>query len=207
MLLDEGIQYQVWRNPDVKFAVVELVHRTIRVSLFKYFTFSNTYRCIVVLTKFVKAYIDTVHTTTGTAPSPVTDADVLTIWRRMEVKRQSVETAKFRVGQHVRISKEQMRFEKAAVLNFSTEIFWIVILIHSRPRVVYELEDLNGTPVDGQFYQEELSPVRITCRTPYKIDKIMDKRVRRGIREVLFRWQGYSQAFESWVPAASGKLI
>jgi hypothetical protein len=100
-----------------------------------------------------------------------------------------------------------MRFEKAAVLNFSTEIFWIVILIHSRPRVVYELEDLNGTPVDGQFYQEELSPVRITCRTPYKIDKIMDKRVRRGIREVLFRWQGYSQAFELWVPAASGKLI
>ena len=92
----------------------------------------------------------------------------------MEVKRQSVETAKFRVGQHVRISKEQMRFEKAAVLNFSTEIFWIVILIHSRPRVVYELEDLNGTPREGQFYQEELSPVRITSRTTYTKDKIMD---------------------------------
>jgi hypothetical protein len=69
------------------------------------------------------------------------------------------------------------------------------------------MEDLNGTPIDGQFYQEELTPVRITSRTTYKIDKILDKRFRRGIREVLVRWQGYSQDFDTWVPAASVKNI
>jgi len=77
------------------------------------------------------------------ALSRVTDADVLTIWRRMEARRLLVRvaTAKFRVGQHVRISKEKMNFAKAAEHNFSTEICSNVKVIHRRPRVVYELED------------------------------------------------------------------
>jgi len=149
--------------------------------------------------KFVNPYNDTVHTTTGTEQSGVTVADVLAIWRRREVKRQRVRfaTAKFRVGQHVRIRKGKMRFAKAAEHNFSTEIFWIVKVIHRGPRVFYELEDLNDTLIDAQFYQEDLSPVRITSRTTYSIDKIMEKRVSHGIREVLFRWQGYGQDFDS----------
>ena len=108
------------------------------------------------------------------APSRVTDSDVLTIWRRMEARRLRVRiaTAKFRVGHHVRISKDKMKFAKAAEHNFSTEIFRIVKVIHRRPRVVYELEDLNGTPIDGQFYSEKLTPVRITSRTTYKINNI-----------------------------------
>jgi hypothetical protein len=115
--------------------------------------------------------------------------------------------AKFRVGQHVRISKEKMKFAKAAKHNFSTEIFRIVKVIHRRPRVVYELEDLNRTPIDGQFYPDELTPVRITSRTTYKINKILDKRVGCGIPEVLVSWQGYGPEFDSWIPAASVKNI
>jgi hypothetical protein len=88
----------------------------------------------------------------------------------------------------VRISKEKMKFVKATEHNFSTEIFRIVKVIHRRPRVVYKLEDLNGTPIDGQFYSEEQTPVRITSRTTYKINKIRDKTVRRGIAEVLDSW-------------------
>jgi len=61
-----------------------------------------------------------------------------------------VATAKFRVRQHVRISKEKLKIAMAAEHNFSTEIFRIVNVIHRRARVVYELEDLNGTPIDGQ---------------------------------------------------------
>ena len=141
--------------------------------------------------------------------SRVTDANVLTIRRRREARRQRVQvaTAKFRVAQHVSISKEKMKFAKAAEHNFSTEIFRIVKVIHRRPRVVYELEDLNGTPIDGQFYSEELTPVRITTRKTYKINKILYKRVRRGIPEVLVNWQGYGPEFDSWILAASVKNI
>ena len=47
---------------------------------------------------------------------------------------------------------------KAAEYNFSPEIFRIVKVIHRRPRVVYKLEDLIGTPIDDQFYQHEWTP-------------------------------------------------
>jgi len=104
----------------------------------------------------------------------------------MEATQGRVRFAKaaaFRVGQHVRISKEKMRFAKAAEQNFSNEIFRVAKLIDRRPTVVHGLEDLSDTPIDVQFSREELTPVRITDRTSYKMDKILDKRVRRGIRE------------------------
>ena len=53
----------------------------------------------------------------------MTDADFFTLWRRMEARtlRVRVATAKFRVGQHVRIGKEKIKFAKTAEQNFSTE--------------------------------------------------------------------------------------
>jgi len=127
----------------------------------------------------------------------------------MEASRKGrvrvAKAATFRVGLHVCISKEKMRFAKAAEQNFSSEFFRVAKVIDRWPHAVYELEDLNGTPIDGQFYREELTPVRVTDRTSFKIDKILDKKVRRGFREYLVRWQVNSQDFYFWVPAASVK--
>jgi transposase InsO family protein len=106
MLRHEGIQFQVCRNPDVKYSVVERVHRTIKNKIYKYFTYKSTYRYIDVLPKFVRAYNATVHGT-GMAPARVSDRDVLAIWRRMNEKRRRTVKAKFSVGQHVRVSKEK----------------------------------------------------------------------------------------------------
>jgi len=212
MLQDEGgIRFQVCRNTDLKCAVMERVQRTIRDRLYKYFTHKYTYRYIDVLPQFVKAYNDTVHWTTAMAPSRVTDSDVLAIWKRMEAARRGrvrvAKAATFRVGQHVRISKESMRFAKPAEQNFSTETFKVAKANDRRQRAVYELVDLNGTPIDSQFHHEELTPERITDLTFYKTDKILHMRGRRGIRENLVRWRGYGQEFDSWVPAASVKNI
>jgi hypothetical protein len=95
-------------------------------------------------------------TQTTRQPSRVTDADVLTIWRRMECRSLLVRVAKakFRVGQHVRISNEKMKFAKATEHNYCTEIFRIVNVIHWRTRGVNELGDPNGTRIYGQFYSE-----------------------------------------------------
>ena len=45
MLRDDGIQFQVCRNPDLKCAVVEGAHSTIRDKLFKFFTSLPLYTC------------------------------------------------------------------------------------------------------------------------------------------------------------------
>ena len=38
LLKQEGIRFQVCKNPDVKFLCIERAHRTIREKLYKFFT-------------------------------------------------------------------------------------------------------------------------------------------------------------------------
>ena len=88
MLKYEGIQFQVRRNPDVKCSTIERVQRTFRDMLYKYFNYTNAYRYIDVLPKFVKAYIDTVRSATGMTPSKVTDSDDLALWKKTNKYRR-----------------------------------------------------------------------------------------------------------------------
>ena len=129
-------------------------------------------RYIDVFPQFVRAYNDSVHSTIGIAPSKVTNLDVLAVWKKTNNNRhiRSVK-AKFRVGQHVSISKMKMKFAKGADQNYSLQIFRINKLILRSPRPLYELEDLKETPIEGPLYQEELTPMRITKQTTYKIVK------------------------------------
>jgi hypothetical protein len=147
MLKHEGIKFQYSKKPDVKCSVVERVQRTLREKLNKYCTFKNSYSYIDVLHNFVKVYNDTVHITTGIAPSKFTDSDILNIWKQMNARRLRIPSVevKFRLGQHVRNSKEKMNLAKASEENFRTEIFRISKIIYRTPRPVYELENLNKT--------------------------------------------------------------
>jgi hypothetical protein len=109
MLKSEGIQFQVCRNPDVKCSIVEMVQHTIREKLYKYFNYKNKFRYIDVLPAFVKGYNNTIHRATGMVPFQFIDSDILAIWQRMNKRHRRVRStkSKFRVGQHVRISKQK----------------------------------------------------------------------------------------------------
>jgi hypothetical protein len=101
-------------------------------------------------------------------PSKVTDSYVLAIWKKINKKRRICSIRdKLRVGKHVRISKENMKFAKSAEQNFSLEIFRLLKMIKKTPRPVREVQNFNKTPIEGQFYQIELTPVRITKQTTY----------------------------------------
>ena len=91
-----------------------IVECTIREKLYRYMWYKNTYRYIDVLPRFVKGYNDTVHSATGMASSEVTDSDILAIWNRMRTRHRAIRSAavRYSVGQHVRISKEKLKFAK-----------------------------------------------------------------------------------------------
>jgi len=84
----------------------------------------------------VRGYNATVHSTTGMPPARVTDSDILTIWQIMSQKQGKIPIAqpRFRVGQHLRISKEKMKFAKGGEQNYSTEVFRIIKVIRRTPR-------------------------------------------------------------------------
>ena len=93
------------------------------------------------------------------------------------------------MGQHVPISKEKLKFVKAGERNYTTEIFRIHNVVRKISQPVYELQDLLGKHIDGQFYAEALSPVHVTKRTTYEIHTIPRKRIRCRIVEYLVSWR------------------
>ena len=185
---------------------MERAHRTIRYRIYKYFT-CKIRRHIDFTQKFLRANKYTIHSATRISPSRVTDKDIVPIWWGMGAKRRRVviSNAKFCIGQHVDIGKWKSSLPKTAEQNFSTEIFMNAKVIDRLPRPVYDLEDLNRLPIDGQFYREQLSLIRVTRSTAWKIDKLLDNRVRRWILLQLVRWRVYSREFSSCIPDSSEK--
>ena len=73
--------------------------------------------------------------------------------------------------------------------------------MHRTPRPVFELEDLRGREIEGQFYSEELVPVRVTKKTTYTIDKISGQEGQTRHSRVPRSMDRIQRGFDSWVPA------
>ena len=61
------------------------------------------------------------------------------------------EDPKFKVGDHVRISKYKNIFAKGYALNWSEEVFVISNMTNAVPWT-YVVSDLNGLGITGSFY-------------------------------------------------------
>ena len=60
---------------------------------------------------------------------------------------------------------------------------------------------LNKDKVSGLFYEPELVLVRGKDKdTEYRIEKILAERIRKGQKQVLIKWKGYPETFNSWEP-------
>ena len=62
--------------------------------------------------------------------------------------------SKFKIGEHVRISKYKNIFAKGYMPNWSEEIL-IIIKIKSTVPWTYVINDLNGKEITGTFYEKE----------------------------------------------------
>ena len=70
-------------------------------------------------------------------------------------KENNKEDPKFKVGDHVIISKYKNIFAKGYVPNWSQEFFVIKKVKHSVPWI-YFISNLNDEEIFGRFYEKEL---------------------------------------------------
>ena len=98
---------------------------------------------------------------------------------------------KFKVGDHVRISKYKNIFAKGYTPNWSEEVFVISKIKNTVPWT-YVINDLNGEEIIGTFYEKELQK---TNQQEFRIEKV----IKRKGDKLYVKWKGYNNSFNSWI--------
>ena len=138
------------------------------------------------LDDIVRKYDNTYHTSIKVKPIDVKNNTYIDF-----KKESSDKDPKFKVGDHVRISKYKIIFAKGYMPNWSEEIF-IVKKIKNTVQWTYVLNDLNGEEIIGTFYENEL---RKTDQKEFRIEKVLKK---KGYK-LYVKWKGYNNYFNSWI--------
>ncbi len=164
-------------------------------------TRNNTKRYIDDLQNIVKAINHSYHRMKRCRPVDVNCDNEMEVWETLYDQKQpsKLPRFKFEVGDQVRITKEKHVFEKGYLPNFTQEIFTMVERVPRKPPV-YRLNDWNNEPIEGVFYEQELVKTIKEADDVYKIEKILQRRTKRGIKEVYVKWLGYPNTFNQWVP-------
>ncbi|KAG8235182.1 hypothetical protein J437_LFUL015488 [Ladona fulva] len=159
---ENGINYYVTQNPDVKASIVERFNRTLKTRMWRYFTEHNTRRYMDVLPKLLNGYNHAFHSSIKMAPADVNEKNVYNVWKNLySTVKDKVTKPKLRVGDMVRLSRIKSVFDKGYESNWTEELFKIRKVINRKP-VVYVVEDQRGDEIEGRFYEPELQRVRVS---------------------------------------------
>ena len=137
-------------NNKGKSAVAERFIRTIKNKIYKYMTSISKNVYIDKLDDIVKKYNNTYHTSIKIKPVDVKDNTYINFKKEVNDKNP-----KFKVGDHVRISKHKNIFTKEYMPNWSEEIL-IIEKIENTVTWTYVINDLNGEEIIGTFYENEM---------------------------------------------------
>lgn len=184
--------YSTFSN--LKASVVERVNRTLKTKMWKQFSLQGSYRWLSILPKIVNEYNNSKHSTIGMKPIEVNEKNEQVLLKTVysHLKTIDLKPKKFKVGDHVRISKYREAFSKGYTPNWSTEIFIIKKVNFTNP-TTYLLEDENNQDIQGSFYSEELQKVKYP--DVYLVEKIL----RRKGSKVFVKWLGMDNRHNSWI--------
>jgi Integrase core domain/Chromo (CHRromatin Organisation MOdifier) domain len=196
-LRENDIKFYTSENEDIKCAIVERFHRTLKSKMYRYFTHKSTLRYLDILPALVSSYNNAYHRSIKSAPSDVTIQNEPTIRKHLFPPKKFPIKYKFKVGDTVRISEARRVFKKGYLPNWTVEIFTVSSLLPTQPPT-YSIVDYQGEAIKGKFYAEELQKV-IKEDNTYKVEKVLQTRKKAGKTEYFVKWIGYPSKFNSWV--------
>ena len=169
-----------------KSVAAERFIRTLKNKIYKHMTAISKDIYVDALDDIVNKYNNTVHRTIKEKPIDITD-DSFAEYNEESNKQDP----KFKVGDHVRISKYKNIFAKGYAPNWSEDVFAINKINNTVPWT-YAISDLNGEEITGRFYEKERQS---TNQQKFRIEKII-----QGKNEKLYvKWKGYDNSFNSWI--------
>ena len=160
--------------------------RILKNKIYKYMTSISKNVDINKLHDIVKKCNNTYHASIKMKPVDVKDNTYINFEKEVNDK-----DPKFKIGDHVRISKYKNIFAKGYMPNWSEEIF-IISKIKNTVPWTYILNDLNGEEIIGTFYENELQK---TKQNEFRIAKVLKKKDDK----LYVKWEGYDNSFNSWI--------
>ena len=106
-------------------------------------------------------------------------------------KESNEKDPRFKIGDHVRISKYKNIFAKVYTPNWSEEMF-VAKKIKDKVTWTYVITDLNGEEIVGSFNEKELQR---TNQNEFRIEKV----IKRKENKLYVKWKGYNNSFNSWI--------
>ena len=169
------------KHNEEKSVVAERFIKTKKSKIYKYMTSISKNVYIDKLDDIVDESNNTYHTTVKMKPADVKDNTYINADKEINNK-----DPKFKVGDHVRISKYKNIFAKGYMPNWSEEVFVIKKVKNTVPWT-YVINDLNGEEITGTFYEKELQN---TNQEEFRIKKVIR-------RKLYVKWKGYNNSFNS----------
>ena len=192
---------------EIKASIAERVIRTLKGKIYRYMSHRNTLKYLNVLQDIVYSYNNSPHSGLGFGQTPaqihrLNDNDEIKLqFDRMykkDIHTANRSSCSLAVGATVRIADSERNavFRRGFTIQNTLEIFKVRKVDKKYYPTVYYLEDLQGEPVEGIFYREELIP----CSLPefYSVDVIKTKTV-NGRKKYFVKWRGYPEEFNSWI--------
>lgn len=208
LLRDEQVEWMAAYGT-LKACIAERANKTLQILIYKHLTENETLRYVDVLPRLVRTYNTRGHRTLeGMTPEqadhPDNERHVQAIFhtRYQEVARYRKSTLPFRVGDLVRLKtlpkKAVSSSARAYAEQFHGEFYRIVRINRTLPIALYYLRSLDtGEYIEGGLYANELQRQRGDV---YKIERVLDRRVRGGRREILVKWKFFGPHWNEWIP-------
>jgi hypothetical protein len=194
-LRDNNIKFYTSENEDIKCALVERWHRTLKSKMWRYFTHRSTLRYMDVLKELVTSYNNSYHSAIKMAPSSVTLRNEDKVRRILYKPKKLPLKWRYKTGDSVRIRQGKRVFKKGYLPNWTKEIFTIDSLYLSDPPT-YNLKDYDGERIKGKFYEAEIQ--KINKPDTFIVDRVLNTRRQARKTEYFVSWRGYPAKFNSW---------